>query len=82
MSAAPRGMTANQRRDGATRNAFVGSPIERIEDVPQTAVDDGEGTNLWRHFLLGLPSGRRLLFYNSGPYFREQLFCKIADDAP
>jgi carbon-monoxide dehydrogenase large subunit len=32
MSAAPRGMTAD-RRDGATRNAFVGSPVERIEDV-------------------------------------------------
>ena len=33
MSAAPRGMTADQRRDGATRNAFVGSPVERIEDL-------------------------------------------------
>jgi aerobic carbon-monoxide dehydrogenase large subunit len=33
MSAAPRGMTADQQRDGATRNAFVGSPVERIEDL-------------------------------------------------
>jgi aerobic carbon-monoxide dehydrogenase large subunit len=33
MSAAPRGMKVDQRRDGATRNAFVGSPVERIEDL-------------------------------------------------
>jgi aerobic carbon-monoxide dehydrogenase large subunit len=32
MSAAPRGKTADQRR-GATRNAFIGNPVERIEDL-------------------------------------------------
>jgi hypothetical protein len=59
---------------------FLDTPIERIEEIPPAAREAGEGTNLWRHFLLTLPSGRRLLFYNSGPYFQEQLFCKIEDD--
>ena len=56
------------------------APIERIEDVPAEAIENGEGANLWRHHLLVLPDGRRLIFYNSGAYAREQLFAKLALD--
>lgn len=55
-------------------------PIERIDDIPADALANGEGTNLWRHHLLALPDGRRLIFYNSGAYAREQLFAKRADN--
>ena len=44
MSAAPRGMTAD-RRNGATRNAFVGSPVERIEDVRFLAAANSSTTS-------------------------------------
>lgn len=26
-----------------------------------------------------ISNGRQLVFYNSGPYFQEQLFCKVAE---
>ena len=53
-------------------------PIERIENLPRTALAWGEGTNLWRHHILQLPSGKTALFYNSGFYGREQLYLKLA----
>lgn len=52
-------------------------PIERVEDIPADAAAAGEHTNLWRHHLLALPDGRRLLFYNAGPYAEERLFGKL-----
>lgn len=58
----------------------VDRPIERLEDLPAEALANGEGTNLWRHHLLQLPDGRRLVFYNSGAYAREQLYAKRALD--
>jgi hypothetical protein len=50
--------------------------LEGVEDVPRQALDWGEGVNLWRHHVLSLPQGRRLLFYNSGPYGYERLYVK------
>ncbi len=52
-------------------------PIEWIEDVPEDAVANGEGTNLWRQQALVLPDGRVALYYNSGSYGKEQLYLKI-----
>jgi hypothetical protein len=54
-------------------------PIEWIETLPPEALAAGEGVNLWRHHLLVLPDGRLALFYNSGPYGREQLYLKLAE---
>ena len=54
-------------------------PIEWIEDIPEDALANGEGTNLWRQHILVLPSGRMALFYNSGSYGREQLYLKESD---
>ena len=51
-------------------------PVEWVAEMPPEALAGGEGANLWRQHLLCLPSGRRVLFYNSGPYGREQLFAK------
>ena len=53
-------------------------PIEWIEQVPADAIRNGEGVNLWRHHILCLADGRLALFYNSGPYGKEQLYMKIA----
>jgi len=58
---------------------FYPEPIEWIEDVPQSARDNGEGYNLWRHFLHVLPDGRPAVFYNSGYYGKEQLYLKIGE---
>lgn len=53
------------------------NPLERIEDIPPEAVSNGEQTNLWRHYLLRLDTGRLALFYNSGSYGQEQLYWKL-----
>jgi hypothetical protein len=55
------------------------SPIEWITDIPPDAIAWGEGVNLWRQHLLGLPNGHLALFYNSGPYGREQLHLKVSE---
>ena len=54
-------------------------PLEWVDALPAEAIAAGEGVNLWRHHLLVLPDGRFALFYNSGPYGREQLYLKLAD---
>ena len=58
---------------------FYPQPIEWVQDVPPAALADGEGYNLWRHFLHVLPDGRPAIFYNSGYYGREQLYLKIGE---
>lgn len=54
-------------------------PIEHIQDVPPEAIAAGEGVNLWRQHILIAPDGRLHLYYNSGPYGREQLYGKVSD---
>jgi hypothetical protein len=49
-------------------------PIEWIDDLPEAAIAAGEGVNLWRHHLLVVEGQHLALFYNSGPYSREQLY--------
>jgi hypothetical protein len=53
-------------------------PIEWIINIPPQAAALGEGVNLWRQHVLGLPGGGMALFYNSGFYGKEQLFMKVA----
>lgn len=60
---------------------WAAEPFEWIEALPPEAVAAGEGVNLWRHHLLVLPNGRLTLFYNSGPYGREQLYLKVAESS-
>lgn len=54
-------------------------PIEWVEQIPADAIANGEGVNLWRQHVLCLPDGRMALFYNSGPYGREQLYLKVSE---
>jgi hypothetical protein len=58
---------------------FSPEPIEWIQDLPKSALDTGEGYNLWRQFIHILPDGRAALFYNSGYYGREQLYLKVSE---
>ena len=58
---------------------FAPEPIEWVNDIPKSALDAGEGYNLWRQFIHLLPDGRAALFYNSGYYGREQLYLKVSD---
>jgi len=58
---------------------FSPEPIEWVKNIPQDALDAGEGYNLWRQFIHVLPDGRAALFYNSGYYGREQLYLKVSD---
>jgi len=58
---------------------FAPEPIEWVKNIPQSALDWGEGYNLWRHFIHILPDGRAAMFYNSGYYGKEQLYMKISD---
>jgi hypothetical protein len=61
---------------------WTDEPIEWIADIPAVALAAGEGTNLWRHYALVLADGRVGLFYNSGSYFSEQLYLRVAEAAP
>jgi hypothetical protein len=54
--------------------AWHPEPIEWIGDIPEAAIAAGEGVNLWRHHLLAVGDQHLALFYNSGPYGREQLY--------
>lgn len=56
---------------------WCSEPIERTDDIPDTAMAAGEGVNLWRHHVL-VAGSELALFYNSGPYGREQLYEKRA----
>jgi hypothetical protein len=53
-------------------------PIEWMDQIPATAIETGEGVNLWRHHILCLPDGTLALFYNSGSYGTEQIYGKIS----
>jgi hypothetical protein len=61
---------------------FAPEPIEWVKDLPQAAIDGGEGHNLWRQFIHILPDGNAALFYNSGYYGREQLYLKVSQTSP
>jgi len=50
-------------------------PLEPLSTLPSAAIDAGEGVNFWRHHLLLTPTVERI-FYNSGPYGKEQLYSK------
>jgi hypothetical protein len=51
-------------------------PLERIEDIPVTALADGEGVNFWRHHFISA-GGVDRIFYNSGTYGTEQMYSKV-----
>lgn len=53
-------------------------PIEWIDDIPEDARSEGEQENLWRQHLLLRPGEAPVLYYNSGPYGREQIYAKVA----
>lgn len=53
------------------------APIEWVADIPPEAIAAGEGVNLWRHHAMVRPDGSLALFYNSGPYGREQIYAKV-----
>lgn len=55
---------------------WADAPIEWVADIPAGARATGEGDNLWRHHALVRPDGSLSLYYNSGPYGREQLYAK------
>jgi len=52
-------------------------PIEWIDALPLSALESGEGVNLWRHHLLALPNNDMAIYYNSGRYGTEQLYMKL-----
>jgi hypothetical protein len=58
---------------------FADQPIEWVKDIPKSALDSGEGVNLWRQFIHIQPNGQAELFYNSGYYGKEQLYMKVGN---
>lgn len=52
-------------------------PISWIHTLSKEQTDLGQRVNLFRHHLLILEDGTRYLYYNSGPYFDEQLFVHV-----
>lgn len=58
---------------------WCSDPIEWVGDIPEEALQNGEGVNLWRQHILSLSDGRKALFYNSGSYGKEQLYLKVSE---
>jgi hypothetical protein len=54
-------------------------PLERIEDIPASAVEAGEGVNFWRHHFISA-GGTLRIFYNSGSYGTEQMYSKSLNE--
>lgn len=55
-------------------------PIIGVNDIPAATKALGEGVNLWRHHLLMIEPGDYWLYYNSGSYGEERMFCRHASD--
>ena len=51
-------------------------PLEWINDIPEDARANGEGTSFWKHHILIQPDGTLYLYYHSGSYGQERLFGK------
>ena len=60
---------------------MLARPIEWIEDIPESARQNGEGVNMWRHHLV-VSDNKLYLFYNSGPYGQERMFGRCSDKEP
>jgi len=52
-------------------------PITTLEEIPGEAKEWGEIVNLWRHHILVLKDGSLRLYYNSGAYGNEKMFCRL-----
>jgi len=55
---------------------LMDEPLEWLEQIPEDARLNGEGSNLWRHHLFFHPSGELFVLYNTGSYGEERMFAK------
>ena len=55
------------------------SPLRRPEQLAEAELQAGLGVNFWRHHLLAVSSGQARIYFNSGPYGREQMYSLVAD---
>lgn len=55
---------------------LLSDPITTLENIPMEAKEWGETVNLWRHHILVLTDGSLRLYYNSGAYGNERMFCR------
>jgi len=53
-------------------------PVEWIDEIPEDARKEGEGTSFWKHNILVHPGNKKMyLYYHSGSYGHERLFGKV-----
>lgn len=69
------GLAFSDDEDPTAGWQLADQPFEWIDDIPDSALEAGEGVNLWRHHLLVTDHATRLL-YNSGFYGQEQMYSK------
>jgi hypothetical protein len=55
------------------------SPFMHVDDLSEAERNAGLGVNFWRHHLLVTPKGQVRIFFNSGPYGKEQMYSFVAD---
>ena len=59
---------------------YHSGPVEWIQDIPEDAQKNGEGTSFWKHNILIHPVNKKIyLYYHSGSYGQERLFGKVTD---
>jgi len=52
-------------------------PFRMPKDLTEDEVKAGLGVNFWRHHLLVTPGGKARIFFNSGPYGKEQMYSLV-----
>jgi len=65
--------------EGPWRPDTEHSPLCRPEHLTQTQREAGLGANFWRHHLLVTPKGQARIYFNSGPYGKEQMYSFVAE---
>jgi hypothetical protein len=56
---------------------ILNSPFRYPDDLVVSEIEAGLGVNFWRHYLLVTPGGNIRIFFNSGPYGKEQMYSLV-----
>jgi hypothetical protein len=65
--------------EGSWRPDAEHSPFRRPEQLTPRELEAGLGVNFWRHHLLVTSKGQARIYFNSGPYGREQMYSLVAE---
>ena len=66
--------------DGEWGPDSLNSPFLYPQDLTREQLEAGLGVNFWRHHLMVTPDGKKRIFFNSGPYGKEQMYSLVPEN--